>query len=146
MSERALRRLRVLQSEADQTPVPTRKYFHIGQPEIMEDVGECVPMISWVDDNLSRYVITDIASSAWGRETGRLLTCLPNVAVQPGDGVLVVTGSGHDESVPHPAGKGKMHFVHLGLKGRLFESGIAKLYVYRLEGVQVKGMAAKPAG
>jgi len=68
------------------------------------------------------------------------------IEAEPGDGVLVVTGSGHDESVPHPAGKGKMHFVHLGLKGRLFESGIAKLYVYRLEGVQVKGMAAKPAG
>ena len=144
MSERALRRLRVLQSEADLTPVPSRKYFHIGQPEIMEDVGECVPMISWVDDNLSRYVMSDTASSAWGREAGSWITSLPNIAVQPGDGVLIVTAGGHDESVPHPAGKGKMHFVHLGLKTPLFDRGIKKLYVYRLEGVQVKGMAAKP--
>ena len=58
-----LKRLSVLQNEAQLTPVPTRKYFHIGQPEIMDDVGECIPMLSWVDDNLSRYVVSDAAST-----------------------------------------------------------------------------------
>jgi hypothetical protein len=36
-----------------------------------------------------------------------------------------------------------MHFVHLGLERRLFDRGIKKLYLYRLEGVQVKGMSQK---
>jgi hypothetical protein len=138
-----LKRLTVLQNEAAATPVPTRKYFHIGQPENVEEVGECVPMISWVDDNLSRYVVSEVASSSWGREAGALIWTLPNLAVASGEGVFLVTGAGRDESVPHPGGKGKMHFVHLGLKRPLVERGIRKLYVYRLEGVQVKGLAAK---
>jgi hypothetical protein len=143
MSDRALRRLTVLQSEAELTPVPTRKYFHVGQPELMEDVGECVPMIAWVEDNLSRYVLSDAPSSVWGREAPALLAGLPNVAVQPGDGVFVITGAGRDESLPHPQGKGSMHFVHLGIKRRLFSEGTKKLYVYRLDGVQVKSLASK---
>jgi hypothetical protein len=146
MSERTLRRLTMLQDEAALTPVPARKYFHIGQPEVMEDVGECVPMIAWVDDNLSRYVLSDRASSSWGREAGALLMSLPNLAVKAGEGVFVVTGVGRDESLPHPGGKGKMHFVHLGLTQPLYQRGVTKLYVYRLEGVQVKGMAGKLGG
>jgi hypothetical protein len=142
MSDKVVRRLRLLQDEAAAVPVPTRKYFHIGQPETLEDVGECIPMISWVDDNLSRYVVADQPSSAWGREPG-VVFALPNVAVANGDGVFVVTGKGHDESLPHPSGKGKMHFVHLGLDRVLFDRGVKKLYVYKLDGVQVKGMAAK---
>ena len=143
MSKRALKRLTVLQSEAATTPVPTRKYFHIGQPEVMEDVGECVPMIAWVDDNLSRYVLSDTPSDRWGRHADALVVSLPNVAVKSGEGVFVITGSGEDESVAHPGGSGQMHFVHLGRPSRLFERGITKLYVYRLEGVQVKGLASK---
>jgi hypothetical protein len=138
-----LKRLTVLQSEAELTPVPQRKYFHIGQPELVDDVGECVPMVAWVDDNLSRYVVSDAASSAWGRDPKVLLRALPNIAVANGEGVFLVTGCGEDTSVAHPGGKGKMHFVHLNLETRLFDRGIKRLYVYKLDGVQVKGMAAK---
>ena len=144
MSQRVLKRLTVLQNEAATTPVPTRKFFHIGQPEVMEDVGECVPMIAWVDDNLSRYVLSDTSSERWGRAPDALIFTLPNVAVKTGEGVFVVTGKGEDESTPHPQGKGHMHFVHLGRAERLFRSGVTNMYIYRLEGVQVKGLAAKP--
>ena len=141
-----LKRLSVLQNEAQLTPVPARKYFHIGNPEMVADVGECIPMLSWVDDNLSRYVISDSASTSWGR-ADVLLVCLPNLAVKNGEGVFLVTGSGEDSSVPHPQAAGKkMHFVHLGLKQRFVERGIRKLYVYKLEGVQVKGLTAGPSG
>lgn len=143
MTDRILKRLTVLQDEANSTPVPTRKFFHVGHPENMDDVGECVPMIAWVDDNLSRYVVSDAASSSWGREPGALVVCLPNMAVKSGEGVFLVTAPGHDESVPHPSGKGKMHFVHLGSSRPLSGSGATKLYVYRLEGVQVKTFGAK---
>lgn len=141
MSERAVRRLQVLQNEAAGTPVPTRKYFHIGQPELLEDLGECVPMIAWVDDNLSRYVIATAPSSSWGRDAAALVITLPNVAVKPGEGVFVISGAGRDESQAHPSGQGKMHFVHLGLDRRFFDRGVTRLYVYRLEGVQTKGLA-----
>ncbi len=138
-----LKRLTVLQNEARETPVPARKYFHVGGPEVVEDVGECVPMLSWVDDNLSRYVVSDAASTSWGRDRNVLIRCLPNIAVKSGEGIFLVTGCGDDHSVDHPAGKGKMHFVHLDLAAPLFDRGIKKLYIYRLEGVQVKAMAAK---
>ena len=141
-----LKRLSVLQNEAQLTPVPTRKYFHIGQPEVMQDVGECVPMISWVDDNLSRYVVSDAASTAWGKDKNVLIRALPNVEVKNGEGVFVITGCGENESVPHPVTKGaKMHFVHLDLAGSLFGDGIKKLYVYKLDGVQVKALSRKKA-
>lgn len=139
-----LKRLNVLQNEAQLTPVPARKYFHIGQPEVMQDVGECVPMISWVDDNLSRYVVSDAASTSWGRDPNVLIRALPNVQVKSGEGVFVVTGCGEDESVPHPVTAGaKMHFVHLNLDADLFGDKITKLYVYKLDGVQVKALSKK---
>ena len=81
-----LRRLNVLQNEAAATPVPTRKYFHLGGPEHVADVGECVPMLSWVDDNLSRYVVSDAASTSWGRDDNIVLRCLPNISVKSGEG------------------------------------------------------------
>ncbi|HHH28272.1 MAG TPA: hypothetical protein ENK57_08005 [Polyangiaceae bacterium] len=139
-----LKRLTVLQNEAQLTPVPTRKYFHIGQPEVMQDVGECVPMISWVDDNLSRYVVSDAANTSWGRDRNVLIRALPNVDVKNGEGVFVITGCGDDESVPHPVTAGaKMHFVHLNLAEDLFDDEITKLYVYKLDGVQVKALSKK---
>jgi hypothetical protein len=133
-----IKRLTVLQNEAQLTPVPTRKYFHVGKPEIVDDVGECVPMIAWVDDNLSRYVVSDAASTSWGRDANVLVRCLPNIAVKNGEGVFLVTGCGADESVAHPDGRAKMHFVHLFLDERLYERGTKRLYIYKLEGVQVK--------
>ena len=137
-----LKRLTVLQNEAELTPVPARKYFHVGTPEQVEDVGECVPMLSWVDDNLSRYVVSDAASTSWGHDKNVLVRCLPNMAVKKGEGIFLVTGPGDDGSVDHPSGNGKMHFVHLGLDEPLCERRITKLYLYRLEGVQVKAFSA----
>src|SRR4051794_6212171 len=113
MSDRVVRRLTVLKEDADREPLPQRKFFHIGNPEVMDDLGECIPMISWIDDNLSRYVVADGPSSTWGK-TSRHVFALPNHAVKVEDGVFLVTGAGQDSSVPHPNGKGKIHFVHLG--------------------------------
>ncbi len=139
-----LRRLTVLQNEAAQTPVPARKWFHIGQPEEVDDVGECIAMVSWNDDNLSRFVISDAASLRWG-DGAVLVRSLPNLEVKAGDGVFLISAAGDDHSEPHPAGKGRMHFVHLGLARPLAARGVTKLYLYRLEGVQVHGLkAARP--
>ena len=142
MSERVLRKLTVLREDADREPTPQRKYFHIGQPEVLDDLGECVPMISWIDDNLSRYVISDGPSATWGKGTRRVFA-LPNHAVKVEDGIFLVTGPGEDSTVPHPNGKSKIHFVHLGSNERLWDKGIVKMYVYKLEGVQLKALAEK---
>ena len=143
-SPRVLRRLTVLREDADKEPIPQRKYFHIGQPEIMDDIGECIPMISWVDDNLSRFVIANGPSSAWGRGApGPTVLSLPNHAVKPNDGIFLCTGPGDHSSTPHPDGKGTIHFIHLGMPGRLWDKGLVKLYVYRLEGVQMKSLLEK---
>ncbi len=131
------KRLSVLQRDADNTPVPARRYFHIGKVEEVAGVGECVPMMAWADDNLSRYVVSDTPSNAWGERT-TLLRCLPNVEVKAREGVFLISGAGDDRSEPHPGGQGRMHFVHLGLGGSL--AAVSRLHVYRLEGVQVKSL------
>ncbi|HVY45314.1 MAG TPA: hypothetical protein VHB21_05515 [Minicystis sp.] len=145
MSERALRRLTVLRDDAENEPVPNRKFFHIGQPEILDDLGECVPMISWVDDNLSRYLVSDGPSTTWTAGKTRLFV-LPNRAVKVEDGLFLVTGPGEDTALPHPNGRGQIHFVHLGSKERLWDKGLVKMYVYRLEGVQFKSLLEKKKG
>src|SRR5262249_10577003 len=142
--ERVVRRLSVLKEDASKEPVPQRKFFHIGQPEVLDDLGEAIPMISWVDDNLSRFVVSDAPSSTWGRPGSRAhVLALPNRAVLPEDGIFLVTGPGADSSVPHPNGKGHIHFVHLGLPDRLWDKGLTRIYVYRLEGMQLKNLLEK---
>jgi hypothetical protein len=140
-----LKRLTVLREDADKEPLPQRKFFHIGQPEILDDVGECIPMISWVDDNLSRFLVSDGPSSTWG--SGRLpasrLFPLPNRAVKVEDGLFLISGPGNDHALPHPNGKGSIHFVHLGAPGRLWDKGMVKIYLYRLDGVQFKNLLEK---
>jgi hypothetical protein len=139
-----LKRLTVLREDADKEPLPQRRFFHLGQPEVLDEIGEAIPMISWVDDNLSRYVVSDTPSSAWARTSPRpRLFPLPNRAVKVEDGLFLVTGSGDDHAVPHPNGKGSIHFIHLGSPERLWDKSVVKLYVYRLEGVQVKTLANK---
>jgi hypothetical protein len=139
-----LKRLTMLREDADKEPLPQRKFFHLGNPEVLDDLGECIPMISWVDDNLSRYVVSDTPSSAWGRASPRpRIFPLPNRAIKVEDGLFLVSGAGEDRAVPHPGGKGSMHFVHLGAEGRLWDKGLVKMYVYRLEGVQMKTLAEK---
>jgi hypothetical protein len=144
MTEKALRRLTVLRDDAAAEPLPNRKYFHIGQPEILDDLGECVPMISWVEDNLSRYVVTDAPSATWGKAGAKAnLFVLPNRAVKVEDGLFLVTAPGEDTSLPHPNGKGQIHFIHLGAPHPLWDKGLVKIYVYKLDGVQMKTLAEK---
>lgn len=145
-NERAVRRLTVLQSDAGKEATPQRKFFHIGQPEIDSDLGECIPMISWIEDNLSRFVVSDGPSTAWGRgETPPRILSLPNRSVKVEDGIFLVTGPGNDHAIPHPNGKSQIHFVHLGVHGKLWDKGLVKIYVYRLEGVQMKSLLEKKA-
>ncbi len=142
--QRVIRRLNVLRDDADKEPTPQRKFFHIGQPEVLDDLGECIPMIAWVEDNLSRYIIADGPSSMWGRPHTKVnILSLPNRAVKVEDGVFLVTGPGADASVPNPNGKSQIHFVHLGAPGPLWDKGLVKLYVYRLDGVQFKNLMEK---
>ncbi len=140
-----LKRLTVLREDAEKEPLPQRKFFHIGQPEVMDDLGECIPMISWVEDNLSRFVVSDGPSATWGKGMPRAnVIALPNRAVKVEDGLFLVTGMGNDHALPHPNGKGgQIHFVHLGSPQPLWNKGLAKIYVYRLEGVQYKSLLAK---
>jgi hypothetical protein len=139
-----LKRLTVLREDAEKEPVPQRRFFHLGQPEVLDDVGECIPMIAWVDDNLSRYVVSDTPSSAWGRASPRpRILPLPNRAIKAEDGLFLITGPGNDYAVPHPNGKGSIHFVHLCLNERIWDKGLMKIYVYRLEGVQMKNVGER---
>jgi hypothetical protein len=134
-----LKRLTVLRADAEKEPVPQRRFFHLGNPEVLEDVGECIPMIAWVDDNLSRFIVSDTPSSAWARRAPppRIFP-LPNRAVKQEDGIFLITGPGEDSTAPHPNGKNAIHFVHLGSSELLWDKPSAKIYVYRLEGVQMK--------
>jgi hypothetical protein len=139
-----LKRLTVLREDADKEPIPQRKFFHIGQPEVLDDVGECIPMISWVDDNLSRFIVSDGPSSTWGKGSPKVnVFPLPNRAVKPEDGLFLITSAGSDHSAPHPNGKGSIHFVHLNSPRALWDKGITKIYIYRLEGVQFKSVVEK---
>lgn len=145
--ERVLRRLTVLRDDAEKEPLPQRKFFHIGQPEILDDVGECIPMIAWVDDNLSRYIVSDAPSSAWGRASGpgsgARIIALPNHAVKAEDGIFLITGAGADSATRHPNGKGTIHLIHLGSPAPLWDKGLVKIYIYRLDGVQFKNIIEK---
>lgn len=142
--ERVLRRLTVLRDDADKEPVPQRKFFHIGQPEVLDDVGECIPMIAWVDDNLSRFVVADGPSSTWGKAgSSTRFFALPNHAVKAEDGLFLISGPGADSATRHPNGKGSIHFIHLGSPAPLWDKGLVKIYVYRLEGVQFKNLIEK---
>ena len=134
----------MLREDADKEPLPQRKFFHIGQPEVLDDLGECIPMISWVDDNLSRFVVADGPSSLWGRAGPRArIFSLPNRAVKIEDAIFLVTGQGADSAVPNPNGKSTIHFVYLGSPSPLWDKGLVKIYVYRLDGVQIKNLLEK---
>jgi hypothetical protein len=144
MTDRVVRRLTMLREDAAAEPVPNRKFFHVGQPEVLDDLGESIPMISWVDDNLSRYIVADGPSSTWGKAHPKTsLFVLPNRAVKVEDGLFLITGPGEDTALPHPNGKGQIHFIHLGAPNPLWNKGLVKIYVYKLEGLQMKTLAEK---
>ena len=147
MSEKILRRLKVLADSAEKEALPTRKFFHIGNAETIDPYGEVLPLLSWVDDNLSRYVLSTAPSTSWGRiKPSPLIFSLPNRQVANKDGLFLVTGAGQDRAEPHPQGKGTIHIVYLGHGGTLWTGSIARAYLYRLEGVQSKGVLPTPKG
>lgn len=146
MSDNLRKHLAVLGDKAESEAAPGQKYFAIGDPIDIEPHGEVVPLLSWVEDNLSRFVASNAPSSRWGKLDAAavrelVIVALPNRAIAPKDGVFLVTGAGTDTSEPNPNGEGKLHVVHLGQTRRLWGgAGIQRLYLYRLEGVQSKGL------
>jgi hypothetical protein len=139
---RLVRHLAVLREEALREPVPTRKFFAIGNPSHIEGYGETLPLLSWVDDNLSRFVVSDTPSSSWGRTSpAPFVYALPNMPVKPKDGVFLVTGAGEDRSEPHPSGEGELKIVFMKQPANLWTGGVRQVHIYRLEAVQTKRIA-----
>jgi hypothetical protein len=143
-----LRHLKVLTDAADTGAVRTQKFFAIGNAAEVEDEGEVLPLLSFVDDNLSRYVISNIPSTSWGRSVTvsppPLVFALPNRAVANKDAIFLLTGAGEDRDEPNPSGTGKMHFVHLGLSHKLWSGVGARVYVYKLDSVQTRAILPPP--
>jgi hypothetical protein len=147
-----VRHLKVLTDKAEAGPVPTLKFFSIGDPAEVEGEGEVLPILSWVDDNLSRYVVSNAASSQWGRSfplPGSPLPfvhALPNRAVKKKDALFLLTRAGEDRDEPNPAGEGRLHFVHLGVQGgasaRLWSTpgSAQRIYIYKLDAVQTRAL------
>jgi hypothetical protein len=139
---RLVRHLNVLREQAEREPLPARKFFAIGNPSHIEGYGETLPLLSWVDDNLSRFVLSNAPSSSWGRVTPTpLVYSLPNMAIKPKDGVFLVSGSGEDRSEPHPSGDGEIKLVFLKQPAELWLGRLVHVYLYRLDSVQSRRIA-----
>jgi hypothetical protein len=146
-----IRHLKVLTAKAEAGPVPTLKFFSIGDPAEVEGEGEVLPILSWVEDNLSRYVVSDAPSTQWGRGTPPpFVRALPNRAVKKKDAIFLLSASGEDRDEPNPAGEGRIHFVHLGVAqaaghaGRLWSTPGQRIYVYKLDAVQTRALLPPP--
>jgi hypothetical protein len=97
MSDKIIRRLMVLADSAEREAIPSRKFFHIGNAGVIEPYGEVLPLLAWVDDNLSRYVLATAPSPSWGRiKPPPLVMTLPNRQVAARDGIFLVTASGEE--------------------------------------------------
>jgi hypothetical protein len=137
-----LRHLTVLRDEAEKQPIPSRKFFAIGNPSHIEGYGETLPLLSWVDDSLSRFVISNAPSTSWGRVSPPpFVYSLPNIAIKPKDGIFLVTGPGEDRTERHPSGEGELKIVFLNRAESLWPRGLHNVYLYRLEGTQTKKIA-----
>jgi len=137
-----LRHLTVLRDDVDKGAVPTQKFFAIGNPTHIEGYGETLPLLSFVEDNLSRFVVANAPSTSWGRVTpAPLVFALPNMSVRVKDGIFLVTGQGEDKIEPHPSGQGDLKIVFLNRTGTLWSGGIHQVFLYRLEGLQSKRIA-----
>jgi hypothetical protein len=142
-----VRHLKVLADKAETGAVPSLKLFSIGDPAEVEGEGEVVPILSWIDDNLSRYVVSNAASSTWGRGSPpALVVALPNRAVKKKDAIFLLTGPGQDRDEPNPSGEGKLHFVHLGSSTRLWTAPGSRIYVYKLDAVQTRALLPAKKG
>jgi hypothetical protein len=145
VDEKLVRHLKVLTDKAETGPVPSLKFFSIGDPAEIDGEGEVVPILSWVDDNLSRYVVSNAASSTWGRASPPpLVLCLPNRSVKKKDAIFLLTGSGADRDEANPlhkdSGEGRLHFVHLGSSTRLWTAAGSRIYIYKLDAVQTRAL------
>ncbi len=141
-----VRHLKILTDKAETGPVPTLKFFSIGNPTEVDGEGEVVPILSWIDDNLSRYVVSNSASSEWGRASpAPFVASLPNRSVKKKDAIFLLTGRGLDRDELNPSGAGVLHFVHLGSKGRLWSTPGARIYIYKLDAVQTRALLPEPA-
>jgi len=144
--KRLLHHLTVLREDAEQQSVPNRKFFAIGNASLIEGYGETLPLLSWVDDNLSRFVIANAPSSSWGRVSpAPFVYALPNMIVQPKDGIFLVTGPGEDRREPHPSGEGELKIIFLNRDASLWTGGLHQVYLYRWEGFQTKKIAGGQA-
>jgi hypothetical protein len=141
-----VRHLKVLTDKAETGPVRSLKFFSIGDPAEVDGEGEVVPILCWVDDNLSRYVVSNAASSQWGRGNPvPFVRALPNRAVRKKDALFLLSAPGEDRDEPNPSGEGKLHFVHLGLArpgqgARLWSTPGQHIYIYKLEAVQTRAL------
>jgi hypothetical protein len=140
-----IRHLTVLRDDIDKGSVPAQKFFAIGNPTHIEGYGETLPLLSFVEDNLSRFVLANAPSTSWGRVSPPpLVFSLPNMAVKVKDGIFLVTGKGEDKSEPHPNGQGDLRIVFLNRPGTLWTGGIQQVFLYRLDGLQSKRIAGAP--
>jgi hypothetical protein len=140
-----LRHLTVLRDEAEQQLVPNRKFFAIGNPSHIEGYGETLPLLSWVEESLSRFVLSNAPSTSWGRVSpAPFVYSLPNIAVKPKDGIFLITGPGEDRTEPHPSGEGELKIIFLNRTEPLWTGGLHNVYIYRLEGLQTKRVPGIP--
>jgi hypothetical protein len=142
---RILLHLKVLKDKADTGPVPAQKFFSIGDAAEVEGEGEVVPILSWIEDNLSRFVVSNAPSTSWGRASpAPIVFSLPNRGIKKKDAIFLLTGQGEDRDEPNPSGEGRLHFVHLGQRGKLWSGAGARLYIYKLDAVQTKALLPPP--
>lgn len=135
MVDRIGRRLKMIAGD-EHVVVPRRRFFTVGTATTIEPYGEVLPLLSHVDDDLGRFVVSTAPSASWGRITpAPLVFTLPRRVVAPHDGIFLVTREGADRKEPHPEGRGVVHLVHLGQRGPLWH-GTARPHLYRLDAMQ----------
>ena len=59
-----MRRLKVLGAQAA-VALPRRKLFTVGKAEVIDPYGEVIALLSHVDDDLSRYVLSTAPFTSW---------------------------------------------------------------------------------
>jgi hypothetical protein len=136
VADRIARRLRVLGGDAGRVVLPRRRFFTIGEPSEVPPYGEVLPLLSHVEGDLARYVLSTAPAASWGRLTPPpLVFSLPPREVARGDGLFLVTAAGVDRSEAHPSGRGRLHLVHLGQAAPIW-NGPRRPWIFRLDAVQ----------